>query len=157
MLTANVMKNEIATETNTITYSFGNITTNGKSGMPMLEVMANEKVIGYLSPFRKYSFQISRNINGECDMGASPVLGLKNILFAKPGEPEDYDSGYCSNFNWSDGSAQTELLYGLALTAVIELTRGNPVNFGKMEYADGVCYRNALHKYVCTVTEWLRG
>lgn len=153
MFTATTIK--IATDT--ITYSFGNITTSSKSGMPMLEVMANEKVIGYLSPFRKYSFQISRTINGECDMGASPVLGLKNILFAKPGEPEDYDYGYCSNFNWSDGSAQTELLYGLALTAVVEFTRGDPVNFGKMEYADGVCYRNTLHKYVCTVAEWLRG
>lgn len=157
MFTATTIKTATETNANSITYSFGNITTTGKSNMPMLEVLVNDQVCGYLSPFRKYSFQISRTINGECDMGASPVLGLKNILFAKPGDPEDYDSGYSSNFSWSDGSAQTELLYGLALTALVEFTRGNPVNFGKMEYTDGVCYRNALHKYVCTVAEWLRG
>lgn len=157
MLTANVMKNETATETNAVTYSFGNITTNGKSDMPLLEVLANGQVCGYLSPFRRYSFQISRTINGERDMGASPVLGLKNILFAKPGELKGHDSGYCSNFNWVDCSAQTELLYGLALTAVIELTKGATTNFGKMEYVDGAYYRNTLHKYVNVVAEWLRG
>lgn len=156
MLTAKVMENEIATET-TITYSFGNITTNGKSDMPLLEVLVNGQVCGYLSPFRKYRFQISRTIDGECDMGSSAVLGLKNILFSRPGKLEGHDSGYCSNFNWDDCSAQTELLYGLALTTVIELTKGQPINFGKAIYDDSNYYRNTLHKYVCTVAEWLRG
>lgn len=157
MFTATTIKTAAETNVNSITYSFGNIITNSKDNMPLLVVLANGKVCGYLSPFRKYSFQISRTVDGECDMGASPVLGLKNILFAKPGEPESYDSGYCSNFNWSDGSAQIELLYGLALTAVIELTGGNPVNFGKAIYEDSNYYRNALHKYVNVVAEWLRG
>lgn len=30
---------------------------------------------GYLTPFRRYCFQVSVNENGDCDMGSSPVIG----------------------------------------------------------------------------------
>ena len=50
------------------------IYTDGEDGKQYLRT-------GYLTPFRRYCFQISGNEKGGCDMGASPALtDMKPIL-----------------------------------------------------------------------------
>jgi hypothetical protein len=55
---------------------------SGAKEIPMLTVMEKDtgKVIGYLTPFRGYCFQISKTIDGEDDLASSEVVGFGSIV-----------------------------------------------------------------------------
>ncbi len=63
--------------TNNTYITFGE-TTFTKRGTPTFEIVMvkNEerKVVGYLTPFRDYRFQISLTNDGQCDIGSTPVV-----------------------------------------------------------------------------------
>ena len=63
----------------------GNITFEGRSDIPTVEIMAGDKITGYLTPFRGYSFQVSGDKHGDGDYGASPVIAFyKDVLKGIP-------------------------------------------------------------------------
>jgi hypothetical protein len=86
-------------------------------GMP-IAVLVNENgdEIGFLSPFRGYSFQVSGDFEGHGDMGSSRVIGLANVLTAEL--PKQIAP---SNLYWEE--TKKELLKGQAMLALY--------NFGK--------------------------
>lgn len=49
-----------------------------KRGTPTFEIVMvkgeETKVVGYLTPFRDYRFQISLTNDGQCDIGSTPVV-----------------------------------------------------------------------------------
>lgn len=47
--------------------------------MPQLTIKANDKVVGYLTPFRGYRFQVSLTEEGEWDLGSSPVMFMNEF------------------------------------------------------------------------------
>ena len=69
-LEATTMKNN----NNTIT--FGKITLEGKTGIPTLEIVTDDRSY-YLTPFRGYRFQVSGTKDGDGDYGSSPVVHFK--------------------------------------------------------------------------------
>jgi hypothetical protein len=51
-----------------------NVYSDGEDGKQYLST-------GYLTPFRRYCFQVSLNERGDCDMGSSPVIGdMRHVL-----------------------------------------------------------------------------
>ena len=88
--------------------------------MPVLEIKVNDKVVGYLSPFRGYRFQVSGTFDGEGDYGSSEVIGLKNAILKSTGTSDD-SLYYRSNCNAHDTSI--EMLLGLATIAVAKFCR----------------------------------
>lgn len=57
----------------------------------------------WLMPFRGYCFQVSGTINGENNLGSTPVVGLGNIVNAKyDGEHGSNSSIFASNFRLAD-------------------------------------------------------
>ena len=88
--------------------------------MPVLEVKVDDKVVGYLSPFRGYRFQVSGTFEGEGDYGSSEVIGLKNAILKSTGT-SDESLYYRSNCNAHDTSI--EMLLGLATIAVAKFCR----------------------------------
>ena len=66
--------------------TIGNLTINGLSGIPTLDVMVDGERFGYLSPFRGYFFQVSRSYDGEYTLGRSIDTGetLRNVLTKRP-------------------------------------------------------------------------
>jgi hypothetical protein len=59
--------------------TFGQITFSERTSMPIIEVVLKNdetsKIVGYLSPFRRYSFQVSMTVDGDGDMGSTEVSG----------------------------------------------------------------------------------
>lgn len=142
--------------------TLGEIIQNEETyGMPVIEVLLDGECTGYLSPFRQYSFQVSMTAQGQCDMGSSPVVGLKNILEANI--PNKQGPGYQSNLTW-DGEAQACLLKGLGLQALNEYaSRANAVlKLGKSSFEkDSVnCvsryYHDRLEKFIDVVVDYLK-
>ena len=88
--------------------------------MPVLEIKVNDKVVGYLAPFRGYRFQVSGTFDGEGDYGSSEVVGLKNAILKSTGT-SDESLYYRSNCNTHDTSI--EMLLGLATIAVAKFCR----------------------------------
>lgn len=52
--------------------TLGNMIKNDE--IPIIEILVNNKVSGYLMPFRNYRFQICQDITGHSDLGSSPVM-----------------------------------------------------------------------------------
>ena len=159
------MKN-ISNETNTNNVvTLGDIIRNeGTYNVPIIEVLLNGQCTGYLSAFRKYSFQVSMTAQGQWDMGSSPVLGLKNILEAVA--PNKQGPGYQSNLAW-DGEAQACLLKGLALQALVEYTSKEDavLKLGKHIFEDYIdesdenqtrYYHDSLSKFIAVVVDYLK-
>lgn len=88
--------------------------------MPVLEIKVNDKVVGYLAPFRGYRFQVSGTFDGEGDYGSSEVVGLKNAILKNTGTSDD-SWYYRSNCNTHDTSI--EMLLGLATIALAKFCR----------------------------------
>lgn len=67
-----------------------------KGYMP-IGVLTNEDgdEVGYLAPFRAYSFQVSATFDGHSDLGSTQVFGLNNLLDARFGTERNL--GYQSN------------------------------------------------------------
>ena len=57
--------------------------------MPVLEIKVNDKVVGYLSPFRGSRFQVSGTFDGQGDYGSSEVVGLKNAILKNTGSSDE--------------------------------------------------------------------
>lgn len=157
------MKKNISNEANAnVTATLGGIIRTGH--MPVIEVLINDKVTGYLSPFRAYSFQVSRTADGQWDMASSPVIGLRNVLEANA--PDTRGAGYQSNLDWY-GEAQACLLKGLALQALVEYSsRMDAVlDLGKHsfeKYTDesgeprSKYYQDRLAKFIAIVVDYLK-
>ena len=69
------------------TATFGNLTFDCK-GKPTVEIVVGKtpedaKVVGYLTSFRNYSFQISATKDGDCDMGSTEPLFKLPTIFGK--------------------------------------------------------------------------
>lgn len=58
---------------------FGNLTLEGRSGIPTLEIVAGDRSY-FLTPFRGYRFQVSGSRDGDGDYGSSPVIHYKETL-----------------------------------------------------------------------------
>lgn len=158
-ITLKNISNEISTN-NTVT--LGDIIQNEETyGMPVIEVILNGQCTGYLSPFRRYSFQVSMTAQGQCDMGSSPVVGLKNVL--KITAPGSIGSGYQSNLAW-DGEAQACLLKGLALQALVEYASHEDavLKLGKSSFEEDNInctrkyYHDKLEKFIAVVVDYLK-
>lgn len=82
-------------------------------GMP-IAILVDEsgEEVGYLSPFRKYSFQVSGTFEGQGDMGSTRVVGLMNIL----GSTSDVNQP--ANCGWDE--TRRELLKGMASMAIMQ-------------------------------------
>ncbi len=82
---------------------FTKITFEGHSGIPTLHIEATyengEKRERFLTPFRKYCFQVSATIDGEGDCGSSPIT-----LFQE--------------FSQLDKAITTPVLWSAAVTAL---------------------------------------
>lgn len=61
---------------NNNTITFGKITLEGKTGIPTLEIVTDDRSY-YLTPFRGYRFQVSGTKDGDGDYGSSPVVHFK--------------------------------------------------------------------------------
>lgn len=149
----NTNANNIDTTMRTIT--LGEIQYYNET-MPVIEVLVNDKVMGYLSPFRKYAFQVSKTFEGEWDLGSTRVFGLNNLMNCT------IDESKCgpSNLNWVDGEAQEYLLQCAALMALQKFSKGKmAINLGKTIWddpEDGKCYENNLARYISRVVKYLR-
>lgn len=88
--------------------------------MPVLEIKVDDIVVGYLSPFRGYRFQVSATFDGQCDYGSSEVIGLKNAILKSKGISAEsrYYRSSCNAHNTS-----IEMLLGLATIAVTKFCR----------------------------------
>lgn len=60
---------------------FGNISRQGITNIPVMELCSGDEVIGYISPFRGYFFQVSRTIGGSLDMGTSRLHRPMSSMF----------------------------------------------------------------------------
>ena len=58
---------------------FGEITLEGRTGIPTLEIRCDGRSY-YLTPFRGYRFQVSGSKDGDGDYGSSPVIHYKENL-----------------------------------------------------------------------------
>ena len=63
-------------EMNIQTIEFGNLTLEGRTGIPTLEIKVEDRSY-YLTPFRGYRFQVSGSKDGDGDYGSSPVVHFK--------------------------------------------------------------------------------
>lgn len=162
------MKKNISNEANEAntnsTITLGEIISNGTGNMPVIEVLLNGECTGYLSPFRAYSFQVSRTADGQWDMASSPVIGLRNVLEANA--PDTRGSGYQSNLAW-DGEAQACLLKGLALQALVSYSSHMDavLDLGKHSFENytdesgephNKYYKDHLEKFISIVVEYLK-
>ena len=134
-------------------------------GMPILVIENDIESIGrgnkvyhetgYLSPFRKYAFQVSDNIEGQYDKGSSKVIGLNNILNMTIQNPEIVrPDQFETNF---------ELLKGQALIAIMNYVKNEGVDikngvFGNVKISNGekVWVNNILEQFIYEVIHYLR-
>lgn len=110
---------------------------------------------GYLSPFRKYCFQVSSDVEGNGDMGSSKVIGLNNVLNLKVENhevvrPDQFEM----NFN---------LLKGQALVAIMDFVRNEGVDiknnvFGSVQLSNGekVWINSILDQFIYEVIHYLK-
>lgn len=86
--------------------ALGNIVYSDCCDMPQLEVMFNGMVVGYLTPFRHYCFQVSGTVDGAGDLGSSPIIKLDEIIIN------------------NSRDASLVILKGLAMLALGRMARG---------------------------------
>ena len=75
--------------------------------------------IGYLSPFRGLSFQVSKTIDGQWDKGSIKVIRLGNIWSTSFTESNKTQYNYS---NCNERETKLEILKGLALIAIEQFT-----------------------------------
>ena len=77
---------------------FGEVIQESYSNIPQLPVIitdeaGDEVMTTYLTPFRRYCFQISGDTFGNCDMGASPVMNFSIMYYLTPEMRKDLMKG----------------------------------------------------------------
>lgn len=91
-----------------------------ESGIPVGILTDDDGVeVGYLTPFRGYSFQVSNTFNGQGSAGTTPVFGLNRLLDARLGT--DKSVGYQSNLG--NGSTKAFLMKTAALYAISDFVQ----------------------------------
>ena len=104
------------------------------------------RLLGYLTPFRHYCFQISRTIDGEGDMGSSPIVRLDEVV------------------NYLEDGTDKAVLKGLAMLALGRLARGFKyyIDLGGMtkvpaedEESEDEWYNDKLEVYIDKVYTYL--
>jgi len=96
-----------------------------KGGVPTLKLVIPpdendpESYEGYLTPFRCYRFQVSKDVHGSGDYGSSAVIGLKHIMTIRSGEK---GPGWQSSCNLEETCK--ELLLGQAMIAIANWAAG---------------------------------
>jgi len=110
------------TNTNEFVIRMGQITFEGKSGIPTLalnlveiEPETKEEVIirtVYLSPFRGYSFQVSGTKDGDWDMGSSSVIAF-------------YKDAFKNLVQFKNYQVLNPVLKGQAMMAIIQFTNNS--------------------------------
>ena len=131
----------------------------GEQKMPV-SVLKDEQgeAVGYLTPFRGYSFQVSGSLEGAGDLGSSQVIGLGNILHAKR-DKEGSDLLKRSNLGWN--STIKELLKGQAALAILDFIRSEYiyVRSGSGEYTtsygEKVWCNDMLDAFIIEVVHYL--
>ncbi len=136
-------------------------------GMPKLPILANvegEEKIFWLMPFRGYRFQVCCTKDGEYDCGASPVLGLGNLVLAtrsyninKSAEPylgKGMDSLFSSTHSYSS-YACTEIFYTSVVTALALFADRHNVklHLGYQERKIIRKFCNAVYNWICEKLE----
>ena len=125
--------------------TLGNI-VYGNNTMPQLEVVFANMVVGYLAPFRHYCFQVSDTINGEGDMGSSPIVRLDEVV------------------NYLEDGTDKAVLKGLAMLALSRVAQGfkSYVDLGGMmkvpaedEESEDKWYNDKLEMYIDKVYTYL--
>ncbi len=91
-------------------------------GIPVLELVSDGNTVGWLSPFRGYRFQVSATKEGEHDLGATEVIGLKHVVEVEYNTTSEKRYGYQSNVGSEE--IQDELLAGLASIAIAKFSTG---------------------------------
>mgnify|MGYP003461370063 CR=1 FL=1 len=93
---------------------FGNVTMECEN-IPVIEIHIKEtgQSVGWLAPFRAYSFQVSGSPTGQIDLGSTNVVGLCNCIID---DNDRYGYGYNSNLNAAETSK--EFIAAMAALAV---------------------------------------
>lgn len=93
---------------------FGNVTMECEN-IPVIEIHIKEtgQSVGWLAPFRAYSFQVSGSPTGQIDLGSTHVVGLCNCIID---DNDRYGYGYNSNLNAAETSK--EFIAAMAALAV---------------------------------------
>lgn len=55
--------------------TFGKFTIHPNYNIPVIEILVDNEVSGYMTPFRGYFFQVSKTYDGTYDMGNSINYG----------------------------------------------------------------------------------
>ena len=112
-----------------------------KGYMP-IGILTNSKgmEVGYLSPFRGYSFQVSATFEGHSDLGSTQVFGLNNLLDARFGTERNI--GYQSNLRMDSVK-----LYMLELAAKEAVNKFCANSMSEVVYVfrDSKCERYLWH------------
>ena len=131
----------------------------GEQNMPVAVLEDSQGVaIGYLTPFRGYSFQVSGSLDGAGDLGSSQVIGLGNVLHVKKGE-EGSQLLKRSNLNWDE--TNRDLLKGQAALALLDFIRSEYiyVRSGSGEYttsySEKVWCNDILDFFIIEVVHYL--
>ena len=126
--------------------TLGEIVYNDSNNMPQLEVMFGGTVVGYLTPFRHYCFQVSDTIDGDGDMGSSPIVRLDEVVY------------------YLEDGTDKAVLKGLAMLALNSVARGfkSYIDIGGLmkipaedEESKDMWYNDVLEMYIDKVYTYL--
>lgn len=100
---------------------FGNVTIECER-IPVIEIHIKEtgQSVGWLAPFRAYSFQVSGSPTGNIDLGSTHVIGLCNCIIDNI---DRYGYGYQTNATADETSK--ELIAAMASLAVNQFASNN--------------------------------
>ena len=113
----------------------GNI-NNREGKSPELEIVIEEegkedKIKGYLYPFRGYTFGVYGK-DGNGAYGTAQVLGLGNIIAATEQYKgnESRSSIYASNLKYTDGGVARYIMYCMAVDALVNYSNNGGTQEG---------------------------
>ena len=120
--------------------------------IPVLDLKVNEEIVGWLSPFRCYSFQVSGTKEGQNNLGSIRVVGLANCIV----ENVKFGPGYITICNTKEISM--ELLSAMASLALVEFANRQKLivpkckwhysNYCPEEQEEYTKFINAVYDYV---------
>lgn len=121
-------------DNNIINAEFLGISFEGRTDIPTLHIEATyekgEKRERFLTPFRKYRFQVSATIDGEGDCGSSPIT-----MF--------------SDLSHLDKSITTSILWSAAVTALY--------NFSHTGNTPGLAHNDLWIEFIDLCHRWIYG
>lgn len=114
-----------------------------KGRYPVYIILKEGKEKGFLMPFRKYSFQVCRNMDGECDMGTSEI------------DPRMQDPIFIKNV----GESYVRGLINQCLVNYCNTSYGRKVieNMDDFFQLTEEMYKNELNKFINASYKYLTG